>query len=330
MQYKQFASIKEQLSAVGLGCWGFSGGTSWTNGDDQQSIATVHKAIDLGINFFDVAPIYGRGHAEEVLGKAIQSKRQNVFLASKCGMRWDEQDNVTLDLTRKSIFEEIDISLKRLNTDYIDLYQMHWPDPETPIEESLEALLELRKQGKIRYIGLTNFSLKDMETAQSLNALDCAQGLYNLLEHNPSNYHNIPLAYRSRSEVLPFCKTHGIPYLPYSPLMQGLLTGHFDPSEWAEDDVRQPNPKFHGELWLEYKALAETIADFAKTIDKPISQVAINWLIAQQEIGPIICGAQEPQHIEQNATAANWQLTDEQFTQLDKSVNEKLSSLEKG
>lgn len=328
MRYRDFSTIEESLPIIGLGCWGFSGGSSWTNGNDEQSISTVHRALDLGINFFDVAPIYGRGHAEKVLGKAIQSHRKDVFVASKCGMIWDNNDNVSLNLTKQSIFNEIEKSLTRLQTDYIDLYQMHWPDTSTPIEESLEALIELRSQGKIRYIGLTNFSLEDIKKARSLSAVDCAQGLYNLLEHNPSHYHNIPLTYRTRSKVLPFCKSNDIPFLPYSPLMQGLLTGHFNPAEWAEDDVRKPNPKFHGELWQQYRQLADIVAEFAKEIGKPTSQVAINWLAAQGEIGPIISGAQEPGHVELNAAAADWQLTQAQFKDLDDIICKKLQPLE--
>jgi len=330
MRYKKFKTIKEPLSTIGFGCWGLSGGTSWTHGKDNLGIDTVRTAIDSGINFFDVAPIYGLGHAETLLGNGIAGKRNKVFIASKCGMVWDDSNNVILNLSKKSILKEIDQSLKRLNTNYIDLYQMHWPDKDTkaPIEESFEAMMILKKQGKIRYIGLTNFSQKDAQLGVDEYGLASYQGLYNLLEHNPKHYHNIPLAYRSRKEMLPFCEKNSLPFLPYSPIMQGLLTDHFDPKEWSNDDVRQPNPKFHGDLWVTYQQFADKVKDFANKINKPVVQVALNWLIIQKAIGPVICGGIEPAQIEQNVNALQWELTQEMFDNLELIISDKLKKLE--
>jgi len=330
MKFKRFKTIEESISAIGLGCWGFSGGSSWTSGDDRMGIKTVHKAVDSGINFFDVAPIYGMGHAESLLGEALQGRRDKVLIASKCGMVWDENNQVQLNLTRESIFREIELSLKRLQTDRIDIYQMHWPDIQTkaPIEESFEALDALRKQGKIRYIGLTNFSKENAKLGVEQYGLSTYQGLYNLLEHNPIHYHNLPLTYRSRKEMLPFCREHGLPFLPYSPLMQGLLTEHFDPSEWAEDDVRQPNPKFHGSLWQDYQALANRIREFAASLQKPTSQLAVNWLVAQEEVGPVISGALLPEHVSQNVSAMEWSLDSTSFSKLEALIRDDLAKLE--
>ncbi len=331
MKYKKFKTIDEPLSAIGFGCWGLSGGTLWTDGDDTTGVNTVHAAIDAGINFFDVAPIYGFGHAETILGKGIAGKRDQVFIASKCGMVWDNPDNVSLNLRKETIMEEIERTLKRLNTDHIDLYQMHWPDIHThaPIEESFEAMSILKQQGKIRYVGLTNFSKEDAQLGVDQFELATYQGLYNLLEHNPVHYHNIPLAYRSRRDMLPFCEANGMPFLPYSPIMQGLLTDHFDPSEWAEDDVRQPNPNFHGDLWVSYSALADQVRAFAAELGKPVVQLALNWLAAQNAVGPIICGGIEPAHIEQNVAALDWELTPQMFDQLESIIAGPLSELEK-
>ncbi len=328
MRYKNFSTINEPLSIIGLGCWGFSGGDSWTGGSDQTSIATIHAALDLGINVFDVAPVYGCGHAETLVGKAIHGRRESVFLASKCGLVWEGSGEVRVDLSRESIRSEIDMSLKRLATDYLDLYQMHWPDPDTPLQESLEALLELRREGKIRYIGLTNFSLYDIEAAHMRGALDCVQGLYNLLEHNASHYHNIPLAYRTRDQILPFCKSKGLPFLPYSPIMQGLLSGNFDPNTWVDGDVRKSNPQFVNDSWHRYSALAETVSEFAIQSEKPMVQLAINWLAEQEAVGPIICGALCPQQLIENAASVDWRLSAEQFTSLDWQISQVLYSTE--
>jgi aryl-alcohol dehydrogenase-like predicted oxidoreductase len=154
--------------------------------------------VDLGINLFDVAPVYGFGHAEEVLGKALKGRRQKVLIASKCGLLWDGQRNITNNLTAKSILWEIDNSLRRLNTDHIDIYQLHWPDPNTPIEETIEALHSIKEAGKIRYIGVSNFSVELTKQAMEIDTIVSYQGLYNMLERNPESYHEIPLTYRTQ------------------------------------------------------------------------------------------------------------------------------------
>ena len=142
MRLTQIPQIEEPVSVLGFGCWALSGPDVWTDGDDDDAIAAVRRALEIGINFFDVAPVYGLGHAEEVLGRALTGRREEVLVATKCGLVWDEQSHVTNDLTGASLQREIDASLRRLQTDYVDVYQMHWPDPATPIEESMEALLE--------------------------------------------------------------------------------------------------------------------------------------------------------------------------------------------
>ena len=144
---------------------------------DEDSIKTVQKAVDLGVNFFDVAPIYGMGHVEEILGKALKGRRESVLVASKCGLVWDDRKNVTINLTATSIHQEIDDSLRRLQTDYLDLYQMHWPDPNTPIEETISALEEIKKSGKIRHIGVSNFSVDLTRQAMAVGTVTSHQGL---------------------------------------------------------------------------------------------------------------------------------------------------------
>ncbi|GAM59612.1 putative aldo/keto reductase [Vibrio ishigakensis] len=212
MKYKQIKDLN--ASAVGFGCWAIGG--TWNNVSDEESIKSIKAAIDTGINFFDVAPVYGKGHAETVLGQALKNEsRDKIIIATKCGLPWsqDERKKTRKDLTKASIFKEIDDSLMRLQTDYVDLYQVHWPDPNTPISETAEALAELKKQGKIRHVGVSNYSL-DM-TRQMMEGVEVAtfQGLYNLLEQNPEHYHNIPLQYRAREEALPFCKANDMKYL---------------------------------------------------------------------------------------------------------------------
>ena len=316
MKTKKVAKIDETFSAVGFGCWAVGG--DWNNTTDQASIEAIRKAIDVGVNFFDVAPVYGFGHAEEILGKALEGRRQRVLIGSKCGLVWDAQRNITNDLTRNNVLREIDESLRRLNTDYIDIYQLHWPDPNTPIEETMETLNSLKEAGRIRYIGVSNFSVKLTKRAMEAGTIVSHQGLYNMLERNPESYHEIPLDYRVQEEILPFCQEHGLAFFPYSPLFQGLLTGTFKASgNFDDSDMRANNPKLTGESFQSYLERVEKLKDFAQEITKPLSQIAINWLIKQEAVTSVICGAQNIHHVEENVASTEWELTDEMMKQIE-------------
>lgn len=314
---KMFSLIDEELSALGLGCWGLSGGDFWNGANDKNSLATIDTAIELGVNFFDVAPVYGFGHAETLLGKAIQGRRDKCFIASKCGLLWDDNNTISNSLTAQSIEGEIAQSLSRLNTNYIDLYQLHWPDPATDLEETMAALIKLKEQGKIRHIGLTNFSLSDLKLAHSMTAIASYQGLYNLLEHNPDAYHDIPLEYRSRDQILPCVVQNNMMFLPYSPLMQGVLTDDFSISGIQDTDVRKANPKLNDEQFVVYNEMRTKLLEYASDIGRPLSQLAINWLTAQEGIGPVISGGFMPEHIIMNAKAMQWSLSDQQMSEIE-------------
>src|SRR5665648_815890 len=213
MKYKTVPAMPDlAFSAVGFGCWGISGGSTWNGSTDEESIRTVRTAVDLGITYFDVAPVYGFGHAEEVLGEALARRRDSVLIGSKCGLLWDDSGAIRNDLSSASIGKEIDESLRRLNTDHLDLYQMHWPDIATPIEESMEALERVVAAGKVRYIGVTNFSVERTDACRAIGPVAAHQGLYNMLEHNPTSYHEIPLEYRTRSEILPMVMREGMAF----------------------------------------------------------------------------------------------------------------------
>lgn len=291
---------------MGFGCWAIGG--TWNDVSDQESIKAIRTAIDSGINFFDVAPVYGKGHAETILGQALKGeKRDDIIIATKCGLPWsqDERKKTRKDLTKASIFKEVDDSLMRLQTDYVDLYQVHWPDPNTPIIETAEALAELKQQGKIRHVGVSNYSL-DM-TREMMSGVEVAtfQGLYNLLEQNPEHYHNIPLQYRARDEALPFCHDNDMKYLPYSPLMQGLLTGTLKRSgNWDKKDDRYNNPKLNGDAFEPYFNCVEELKELAKAANIPVAHLAIHWLVAQQEVGPVIAGAHTVAQVKDNAAFA--------------------------
>lgn len=318
MRTKQVKATDISFSAVGFGCWAAGGSAIWNDSDDANSIRAIQRAVDLGINFFDVAPVYGFGHAETILGTALNGRREKVIVASKCGLVWDEAGNITNDLSAQNIRREIDDSLRRLQTDYIDIYQMHWPDPNTPIEETMVALETIREGGKVRYIGASNFSVELMNEAAQSGKLVSHQGLYNMLERNPESYHNIPLDYRTEAEILPYCRENGLAFFPYSPLFQGLLTDEFKPSgQFDEHDVRAANPKLSGEQFKTFYQIREELKAFADEIGKPLSQVAINWLINQEAVTSVICGAQIVEHVEQNAASASWELTAEMVDRIE-------------
>lgn len=315
MKFKKFKMLNnENLSAVGYGCWAIGG--TWNNCEDEKSIATIRKAIELGVNFFDVAPVYGMGHSEEILGRAIQGyDRKSLFIATKCGLIWNENDEkkvVTKSISKGSLYRELNASLKRLGTDYIDLYQIHWPFENMEIDEALETFVEMKEKGLIRYVGLSNFSKKDLEYCMSKIDIATYQGLYNMLEPNSEIYHHKKLEYRSKNEILPICKEKGMAFLPYSPLFQGLLTGNFKlENNFDSNDDRAKNPKLNSETYKFYFQIVEELKEVAQEIGKPLSQMSINWLINQDEIGPVICGAQTPEQVKENIEATSWTLTKE-------------------
>ena len=324
MTYKKFKALNnEKLSSVGFGCWAIGG--TWNNTEDQKSIETIKKAVELGINFFDVAPIYGMGHSEKILGEALKDyDRSSLFIATKCGLIWDENKVVTKSISRESLYKELNASLERLQTSYIDLYQIHWPFEGMELEEGMATLMEMKEKGLIRYIGLSNFSLKDTKKCMELAEISTLQGLYNMLEPNSEIYHHKQLEYRTANELLPLCKEEGMAFLPYSPLMQGLLTGEFKlENNFDSSDDRSKNPKLNGERFLNYFNGVEELKEIAQEIGKPLSQVAINWLIAQKEVGPVICGAQTPQQIEENVRSTTWELEEKTIKKIEMVLNKK-------
>ena len=318
MIYKQVKKIKEPISAIGIGCWNFGG--DWDCSDDSNTEKIVLSAIDQGINFFDIAPVYGFSHSETVLGSILKKHglRNKVMIASKCGLRWGEDCVTRNDLSKASILWEIDQSLTRLQTDHIDIYQLHWPDHNTPIEETVEVLKQLQVAGKIRYVGLSNFSQKDAEHFESLMEIHSQQSLYNMLERNTDSYHHIPLEYKTEKEVLPHVKAHGQAFMPYSPMFQGLLSGKFKKDlNFSDRDIRNQNPKFSLPLFERYYKAACSLNDLAKKIGHPLNEISLNWLRQKPEVTSIIAGAGTPEELTENLHCLTWDLTEEMFAEIE-------------
>ncbi len=319
MIYKKVARIEEQISSIGIGCWNMGG--DWDSSEEKKSIGIIHAAIDMGINFFDVAPVYGWGVSETILGKALKTDglRNRVLIASNGGLLWKEKHETQNNLSKESLLKEIDESLLRLQTDHVDIYQMHWPDPNVELEETAEALNIMKKAGKIRYVGLSNFSQKDVETMMEYISVDCQQSLYNMLERNPTSYHGIPLDYLTEKEVLPNVKKYGQAFLPYSPLFQGLLAGKFlDGIDFSKRDIRNENPKLTGETFRVYQDGARRLKAFADEAGHPMNEIALNWLRQKEEVTSIIGGASSVEQLEKNIHCTSWDLTGEELKEIDK------------
>ena len=312
MQYKTVAAMPDiRFSAIGFGSWSLGSGSGWSGSSNADSIATVHRAMDCGITFFDTAPVYGFGGSETLLGEALQGRRDEITLASKCGLLWDQTRTTRRDLSAAAVRKDVETSLQRLKTDHLDLLQLHWPDHDTPLEETAGALEDLLKTGKVRYLGVTNFSVADTARLAEMVPISAYQGLYNALERNPDSYHNIELEYRTEDEILPMCLEKGLAFLPYSPLFQGLLTDDFPTTEgFAADDVRAANPKLNGENLALHRKAREELKAVADRAGLSLTHLALSWLSNNPAITSIICGAQRPSQIEDNAAAGDIVLTE--------------------
>lgn len=319
MKYKRVGKIDWDFSVLGFGCWGASGKGSWTGHSDDDQIEAIRKAIELGVNFFDVAPIYGMGHAEEVLGKAIKGFRDKIFIATKGGIPWDAEFNARNDVSRDSLLQEIDDSLRRLNVDYVDLYQVHWPtDSGVPLSETIEALQMIKASGKAKQVGLTNFSKSDLAVIQESVDIVSMQGLYNMLDTDASSYHGINLQYRVTSEIFPLVKAEGMAFFPYSPLFQGLLTGKIsEETTFGNEDVRQNNPKLHGEQRTKYLNMINEIKLIPELAGKKISEIALNYLVAKDEVTSVIATHANVDEVMWNVEALSWEMSAETIRKIE-------------
>jgi aryl-alcohol dehydrogenase-like predicted oxidoreductase len=301
MQTRKLGKNGPDLTVIGFGSWamggpGYQGG--WGPQDDRVSIEAIHTALDRGVNWFDTAAIYGLGHSEEVLGKALGSRRKDVIVATKFGLVWDEQANITNIAAYDSVLRECDASLRRLGTDYIDLYQQHWPDTVgTPVEETMRALDDLIKAGKVRYAGVSNFDVPLLKRALAVRHIDSVQPQYNLFSRD------------AERELLPFCREHGIGVVAYSPLASGLLGGRYTASQtFDETDWRSRHPDFTGEGLRRNLEKVERLRTIAERHGKTVPQLAIAWVLANPAVTSAIVGVRKPDHILGALPAADWPL----------------------
>ncbi len=323
MLYREIGKSGLNASVIAFGAWAI-GGWMWGGADEKDSIDAIHAAIDNGINLIDTAPAYGFGYSEEVVGKAVKDRRDKVLIATKCGLRWDiEKGEFFFYTTEKgaadestpgamkiykylhpeSIRYEIEQSLRRLQTDYIDLYQTHWQDSTTPIEDTMAELTKLKDEGKIRAIGVSNATV---EQIKKYGAIDSDQEKFNMLHRKIGEQGN-----------LDYCHENNIALLAYSPLSQGLLTGKISPErKYNEGDLRRNNPLFTPENINKVNSMLKELEPIAEAHKVSVAQLICGWTFNRKGITHLLCGARNRQQVIENAGAGSFQLSQEDINKI--------------
>jgi len=312
MEYTTIPGIGLEVSRIGLGTWAI-GGWMWGGTDEEQSVRCIQAALDQGINCIDTAPVYGFGRSEEIVGRALKEygHRGSIILASKVGLEWDEQGRVFRNSRPERINEEIDASLKRLGTEYIDLYQIHWPDPQVPFEETAGALLRLQEQGKIRAIGVSNYAPDQMDAFRNGAQLSTCQPPYNLFER------------AIEETVLPYCKQNGVVLLSYGALCRGLLSGRMNRDRrFQGDDLRKVDPKFKEPRFSQYLEAAGKLQELARErFGKDLLHMAVRWIL-DRDVQIALWGARRPEQLEPLPDIVHWNLSFEDLRSIDRIIGE--------
>jgi aryl-alcohol dehydrogenase-like predicted oxidoreductase len=310
METTKIAIAALRVSRVGLGTWAI-GGWMWGGAEERESIRTIQAAIDRGITLIDTAPVYGFGASEQIVGKALAEAglRNRVAIATKVGLEWSDAQPMR-NASRKRIFAEIEDSLRRLRTDVIDIYQVHWPDPAVPIEETAEAMFALYKQGKIRAIGVSNFSIPQIKAFSAVAPLHTVQPPFNLFER------------AAECDVLPYCNWEGIGALVYGPICRGLLSGRMKAETvFSGDDLRRQDPKFQIPRFHHYLDAVAVLDEFARAnYGKRVIHLALRWVLDQPGVAVALWGARRPKQLDPIEQAMGWSLGSEDRAQIDRIV----------
>lgn len=304
MQTKQLGNSELQITPIGYGAWAIGGGNwqfGWGSQDDQDSVAAIQRALDLGINWIDTAAVYGLGHSEEIVAKALKDSSHHPYIFTKCSLIWDEQGQLGRSLKADSIRREVEASLRRLQVDVIDLYQIHWPNPDADIEEGWETLAKLKDEGKVRYIGVSNFNVDQMRRAQTIAPITSLQPPYSLVK--PDVEH----------EILPFCQEHNIGVIVYSPMQSGLLTGAMTKERAAnlpDNDWRKNNAEFQELRLSRNLSLVELLRQIGQRHGRSPGEVAIAWTLRHPAVTAAIVGGRNAKQVEGIIGAAEFRLSE--------------------
>ncbi len=315
MQTRQLGKSNIHITPIGLGAWAIGGGnweSGWGPQDDEESIATIKHALNMGMNWVDTAAVYGLGHSEEIVGRAIKG-RERPYIFTKCSLIWDESRKVGNSLKADSIQRECEASLKRLNVDYIDLYQIHWPNPDSEIEEGWSKMADLKKQGKVRAIGVSNFNVEQMQRAQRIAPIDSLQPPYSLIHPDAEN------------DVLKFAQEESIGVIVYSPMMSGLLTGTMTKErvqKMPDDDWRKKDAEFQEPRLSRNLKLAEVLSDIGFPHNVTAGVVAIAWALRNPAVTGAIVGGRHPRQIDDVIQAAEFRLSESELADIEKFVHD--------
>jgi aryl-alcohol dehydrogenase-like predicted oxidoreductase len=309
MKISQLGSSDLWLTPIGFGAWavgGNGGSFSWGPQDDNDSIAAIHKAIDLGVNWIDTAAIYGLGHSEEVVGKAVKQSHVKPFIFTKCGMVWNEQREIKRTLLE--IRREVEDSLRRLQVERIDLYQIHWPVEDKDIEAGWSTMVDLKREGKVRHIGVSNFSPAQMERCQEIAPITSLQPPYSMLNR------------AVEAEILPYCQSHLIGVINYAPMHSGLLTGAMSKERFANlppDDFRRNAKNYQEPLFSRNLAIADFLKQVGARHGVPAGVIAIAWTLANPAITAAIVGGRNPEQVEGVWPAAKFRLSSDEVQDIE-------------
>ena len=314
MEYRQLGTTDLRVSALGFGTWEV-GNPGYGYTDEAEAVAAIHRALDLGITCIDTAPGYGLGRSEEIVGRALGDRRKDVVLVTKCGLAWDEADPHALqrrDTSRARILKEIDDSLRRLGTDWIDLYLIHWPDPHTPVEETAATMAEVVRSGKARYVGVSNHRLAQLAAFNAVYPASTNQLGYNLFDR------------RIEDELLPYCREQGIGVMAYGSLCYGLLSGtltpetRFSPPDWRASGQAFGLSLFTPDHFPQNLAVVEGLKAIAADLGKTVPQLALNWTLNRTGITVGLSGMRKPSEVEDNVGATGWQLTEDELAAIER------------
>lgn len=312
MERRVLGATGRTVSVVGFGTW-VAGGTSWGGSEPRVVAKAIERALELGIDLFDTAPAYGPGRAEELLGETLAAlgARERVFLATKCGLAWDERGRLHRDASPARVRLDVEESLRRLRTDRLDLVQVHWPDPKTPIPDTIGALEALRREGKLLHYGVSNYGVRELAEALAAGTPVVNQLPYNLFERDIER------------DVLPLCRERGVAVLAYGALCRGLLSGKFRAdATFPRGDIRRVDPKFQPPRLARYVAAIDRLRPIAYARNKSVAQLAVRWLIDQGTFA--LWGARSPSQIEEVEGALGWILSPGELAGIDRILAEEI------
>jgi aryl-alcohol dehydrogenase-like predicted oxidoreductase len=316
LQSVRFGRTGMEITRIGFGSWAIGGGgwrAAWGPQDDDEAVGAIRRAVELGMNWIDTAAVYGLGHSEELVARALKGVSERPYVFTKCSQVWDESGNISNNLKRDSVKRECEESLSRLQVETIDLYQIHWPRPDEDIEEGWEAMAELKEEGKVRHIGVSNFDVEQMERIREIAPVETLQPPYNMLKRGIED------------EILPYCQENDIGVIAYSPMRSGLLTGKMSPERVANlpaDDWRRNSSDFQEPRLSRNLELVGLLEEIGVEHGRSPGEVAIAWTLRHQAVTAAIVGGRRPDQVDGIIGAAELRLSDDELDRIEAFLTE--------